>query len=366
MERPGFIDRRRFLYDALRYGAVPPAVAALGGCAPIIQAVAGSCPDDPEESGGVDWTPDVLHPVFYGFQEVTAADGAPGRARVWYPSFEGFVDGPPIVKLCLVRWPVVLFLHGQPPCPDADYYRRWTRLPATLARSGYIVVVPSHSAPFPNPDTPVAENIWRFVTWVRNDWEHARWVDNRPEATAVAGHSYGALLGAHVARAHPEVSAYVGLGGPWTEFSDPIAVLQNIGAPSFFMWGSGLSLENLDGGGMWNSIPAPKHGAVYPGEHFDYLPARPGCSVPRGGCNLIEAVTADLVALFITRYSSVALARARIPVTLERPAVSLTARQEFFVGGHLTGLSQIVGRPGCRVDLRWIDGAASGTRRLGT
>ncbi len=360
------MDRRRFVRAAVRYGAVPSTTLLLGGCAPILRALAESCPEDPEESGGVDWTPDVLRPVFYGFQELTAADGAPGRVRVWYPSYEGFVDGPPILKLCLVRWPVVLFLHGQPPCPDADYHRRWTRLPATLARSGYVVVVPSHGAGFPAPDTPAADAAWRFVEWVRNDWDHAHWVDKRPEATAVAGHSYGALLGAHVARQHPEVSAYVGLGGPWPELGDPFPTLENIGAPSFFMWGDDLPLENLDGGGMWNAIPPPKHGAVYPGEHFDYLPPRPGCAVPRGSCNLIEAVTADLAALFITRYAPVALSGVHIPVSLERPPVTLSTNQHFFAGGHLTGLSQIEGRAGCRVDLRWIDGTSAGSRRLGT
>jgi len=184
---------------------------------------------------------------------------------------------------------VVLFLHGQPPCPDANYYRRWTMLPAVLAKSGYVVVVPSHTATLTTGvESPNVANALSFIDWVRNGWEHAKWVDKRAEATAVAGHSYGALLAAFVAQARPEISAYVGLSGPWVELPDPVSALQGIGAPSFFMWADGDALkaafESLDGSGpLWNQVPAPKHAAVFPGLHFDYLSPWTSDSMSRSG-----------------------------------------------------------------------------------
>lgn len=360
------IDRRAFLRRAFLAGSLP-AAASLTGCG-LFRALAASCPEDEEESGGVGWTPDVLHPVFYGFENLTTDDGAPGPMSIWYPTYEGFTDGPPILKLCLIRWPIVLFLHGQPPCLDADYHRRWWMLPAVLARSGYVVAVPGWNAQLPTADSPAVTHALSVIDWVRHDWEHARWVDQRSQATAVAGHSYGALLAALVANARSSISAYVGLSGPWPELGNPVPTLQGIGAPSFFMWADGNpiagALESLDGGGLWNQVPAPKHAAVFPGEHFDYIDPPAGCSVPRGDCTLIEAIAAELSTLFITRHVPLATSRAAIPVSLEPPAVSLTTEQQFFAGGHLSGLSQIATRAGCSVNLRWVDGV-TGSRHLG-
>jgi len=363
------ISRRHYLRAALAAGALP-AVLPLSGCEALIKALGEACPEDPAESGGIDWTPDVLHPVFYGYQDLDAADRAPGPLRIWYPTYEGFTDGPPILKLCLVRWPVVLFLHGQPPCPDANYYRRWATLPAVLARSGYVVVVPKHDAAFPDDVTsPGVTYGLSVLDWLRDDWEHAQWVDARAEATAVAGHSYGALLAARVAEARPAISAFVALSGPWLEFSNPVPVLQAIGAPSFFMWATGDPIggafESLDGGGLWNQVPAPKHAAVFPGEHFDYLRPWTGCNFTRGDCTLIEAVAGELAALFITRHVPLNLSQAQIPITLAPPSVALTQAQQFFAGGQLSGLDQIETQAGCRVDLRWVEGSNSGSRQLG-
>jgi len=359
------IGRRQCMRSMLAAGAL-----SLTGCESLIRAVAETCPEDPAESGGVDWTPDVLHPVFYGFQDLDPADGAPATLRIWYPTYEGFTDGPPILKMCVIRWPVVLFLHGQPPCPDVNYYRRWAMLPAVLARSGYVVVVPSHTAIFPaEAESPAVQNALEALDWVRGGWEHSRWVDSQAEATAVAGHSYGALLAARVAQARPAIAAYVGLSGPWLEFSSPLPVLQAIGAPSFFMWGTGdpidSAFESLDGGGLWDQVPSPKHAGVFPGEHFDYLRPWAGCNFSRGSCTLIEAVAAELAALFIARHAPVNISSSQIPLTLEPPDVVLTQAQQFFAGGHLSGLSQFETQAGCSLGLRWVDGATSGQRELG-
>ena len=98
-----------------------------------------TCPDDPSESGGVDWWPNPAQPVFYGYQDLDESTGAPRPLRIWYPSVDGHPEGAGVLKLCLVRWPLVLFLHGEPP-PDCrsilvSYYRSWSWLPTILARA---------------------------------------------------------------------------------------------------------------------------------------------------------------------------------------------------------------------------------------
>ena len=356
--------------------AASASLPALSGCEDLIRVLGNACPPDSEKSNIVTWTPDVLHPVYYGFQDLGTANGAPGPVRVWYPSDQVFPDdsGPRrILKMCLQRWPVVLFLHGQPPlptiCPTADYYRRWTTLPQRLAKSGYVVVVPSYTASRPTQGAPNIAMALSFIDWVRSGWQDANWVDKRPEATAVVGHSYGALLGAFVAQARPAISVYVGLSGPWGELDDPVSALQSIDAPSFFMWMNQdvTGDENLDDRDRWNQIPAPKTGALFPGEHFDYLTPWSGChGLPRGSCPLIEPVAADLSALFIMRHMpAIDLSQIQIPVTLIPPSVTLTPQQQFFGAAGLTGLTDIKTRAGCSVDLRWVDGAQSGTRHLG-
>jgi alpha/beta superfamily hydrolase len=360
--------RRQFLRTALAAGASLPAMA-LSGCEDIIKVLAGACPADPAESGGIDWIPDVLHPVFYGYRDLGTADGAPGTLRIWYPTYEGFTDGAPILKLCVGRWPVVLFLHGQPPCPDPNYYQRWTTLPSVLARSGYVVVVPSHQASLTTEvGSPAVANALRFLDWVRSGWEHSKWVDARPEATAVAGHSFGAVLGAFVKQARPQISAFVGLSGVWTELGNPAPVLQGVGPGSFFMWGN--ERDRLDVGALWdNQVAAPKHYAfVDGGEHFDYLSRTwtAGCAFPRSRCTLVETVAAELTALFLARTVPVELSHAPIPVSLDPPAVTLTPKQQFFSGGQLSGLAQIKTRACCSIDLHWLDGSQPGSRHLGT
>ena len=92
--------------------------------------------------------------MFWGFQDLDVANGAPGPLRVFYPTYEGSPQGAPILKLCVIRYPVVLFLHGQPPCPDPNYFKRWQILGMVLARSGYVVVMPKQGAQLPQEGTP--------------------------------------------------------------------------------------------------------------------------------------------------------------------------------------------------------------------
>lgn len=369
------MHRRKFLRTGLAAGAIPAALS-LPGCESLVRTLAESCPEDPEESGGVDWTPDVLHPVFYGYRDYTPAEGAPATVRMWFPTYDGSPQYAGMLKLCLIRWPVVLLLHGQPPHGDCgaaawtDYHQRWSRLPAVLARCGYVVAVPSHPALL--PQSPAAEQVagaLRVIDWARGGWEHSRWVDARASQTAVVGHSYGALLAARVAAARADISAYVGLSGPWAELGDRVALLGSLGAPAFFMWATGDPLkrafEDLDDMRAWAGVPRPKHAAVFPGEHFDYISPWPGCAFSRGGCTLVEAVAADLTALFLARHVKVGTSNPRIPVDLRPPAVTLTDRQHFFAGAHLAGLEAFRTRAGCSMRLRWETDEGSGARDLG-
>jgi pimeloyl-ACP methyl ester carboxylesterase len=359
---PVRITRRRFLKGGLGLAATAP--LALTACEDLIRVLAEACPEDPAESGGVTWTPDVMHPVFYGFQDLSEADGAPAKLRIFYPTYEGFNPGPPILKLCLVRYPVVLFLHGQPPsqCPSTDYHKRWFAIPAVLARSGYVVAVPSYSATLPDTaESPNASLMLELLDWIRTGWNERKWVNKQAESTAVAGHSYGGLLAARLVGLRSTIAALVTLGAPWDELHDP-NVLNGLTLPKFLMWGRDLFFEDLEQ--SWGGIPAPKHGVVYEGEHFDYLPERPDCPARRGPCGALEFGTADLIALFLARYLPVQPQGTTIPVTLEPPFTPLTQEQQFYAGGRLGGLDGLQASDDCQVELRWEDAGSMGSRNL--
>jgi pimeloyl-ACP methyl ester carboxylesterase len=356
------------------------------------------------DSGIVDWTPDVLHPVSYGYREYAPGEsGAPMQLRIFYPSHQPFTEGggnsAPLLKMCNVRWPLVLFLHGLPPCGPDDipgYFRRWTRLPTVLAKSGYVVAVPSHEPPdprntsFPEESDAAIARAMSVIDWVRGvrvdsshpgaataravgpllspRWENADWV--HPRATALAGHSFGALLAARVAQARPSISSFVSLSGGYGFLGDPIPLLSSIQARKFFVWAdprplgnTASSAENLDLAGFWSRIPQPKHAAFFVGEHFDYIRLRSDseCNERRGPCSVIGSVAADLVALFIARSTPVG-ASSSIPLSLIPPDTELTPNQQFFAGAHLSSLIRFDSEPNCRMTVRWETPEGSGTR----
>jgi hypothetical protein len=169
-----------------------------------------------------------------------------------------------------------------------------------------------------------------------------------------------------VALARPSISSFVSLGGGFTELPNPLPLLQAIPAAKLFMWGEDLSFENLDPGGVWDSVALPKHAAIFPGQHFDYLPPLPGCGAPRGECTLIEAVAADLCALFVARNTPVGGAHPGIPASLTPPDVTLTPNQQFFGSNNLNGLRRFTTQAGCSMTLRWETPSDTGSRQLGT
>lgn len=367
--------RRRFLQSILA-AATLPAVATLTGCESLIDVLGDACPEDPAESGGIDWTPDVLHPVAFGTADYTEADGAPAPMRVYYPSHETFSETHRILKLCLDRWPVVLFLHGLrpglPPCAPGStnqYYLRWRRIATLLARSGYVVAVPDY-VPDPEPNSPQIDRMLATIDWLRTGWEHARWVDKRPTSVAVGGHSFGAVLAARIAQRRPGMGAYVGLAGPFFLHDPQGALLHSLALPSLFMWSANSKLtrnEDLDEAEqIWPGIPGPKYAAIHQGGHFDYLPKGVTCGEKRSECSSIEPVTAELIALFLARHMPQARSGSNIPINLVPPTVLLTPKQQFYGGGDFPGLAQMKNDSNCKdITLRWVEGAVHGSRKLG-
>lgn len=99
-------------------------------------------PTPPPATCPIGWQPAALTPVFFGARSLGTADGAPVSLRVFFPSLDGAVETAPLLEGC-GRYPLVLFCHGH--CigeVGEAHHRRWFRIPAQLARAGYVVVVP--------------------------------------------------------------------------------------------------------------------------------------------------------------------------------------------------------------------------------
>jgi hypothetical protein len=127
------VTRRQLLSGA----GTTSVLALLSGCRGLIEDAADSCPDDPAQSGGVTWIPDIGHPVFFGFEDHSVSTGAPRDMRIYYPTFEGTPQNAPVLRVCIGRWPVVLFLHGQTPAGGSNGpgHLKWQRFALVLARS---------------------------------------------------------------------------------------------------------------------------------------------------------------------------------------------------------------------------------------
>jgi Chlorophyllase enzyme len=307
------------------------------------------------------WQPSVLAPVFYGIQDFGLSDGAPVALRVFYPSIDGAPHDAPFLVGCGV-YPLVVFLHGH--CDEANHYLKWELLPAQLARSGYVVVVPEIQpiAPWEGSGLAESENV---LAWMRSKWEHRLHL-RPPPSTGIAGHSYGALLGARLAT-RVAASAYVSLGAGWAEWptgaSAPPRPLGTLNAPALFAWGSNDTFADLGSDGFWGEVAPPKHQLVFAGAgHWDYLPANStmcegrGIGGVRGPCDLIQNLAADLAATFLSKHMPPQRwpeLRHDIGDDLIPPPHALTEEQQFFAGNHLMGLSLICDTSVCSATLRW-------------
>lgn len=296
----------------------------------------------------IGWQPSALTPVFYGVQEYNSVEGAPAPLRVFFPSLDGSVfSAPPLIGCG--RYPVVLFVHGHCPGDEADHYKKWFVLPAQLARSGYVVVVPQLLAIGAHPSGehhPVRAVLAAALQWIRDTWEHHEILLPAP-ATGIAGHSFGALHAAILATTI-EVRAVASLSGVWVDWPDAVGPrpITQLAVPQLFSWGTDPFSERDAAlpDSIWNAIGLPRHRAIFAdGQHWDYLynEVTP-CHPSRGPCRHVGAAARDLVTTFFANYLPPELwpdLPDRVPDNLVPPALNLTFEQEFYAGGHLVGLN---------------------------
>ena len=246
---------------------------------------------------------------------------------------------------------MVIFLHGQ--CTsDSDVYLRWTQLPAALARSGYVVVVPKA----PNINRPFdqvnLDHMEAVLNWMHSGWKYGGHLLRSP-GPAIVGHSYGAVMGVKLA---PRVgaSAYVSLSGTWLDWNEEeFKILADHNVPSLFAWGGGNAdaRAHLDDPHivptLWSRIKSIKHKLVFEeAKHWDYLPSgdKPCLDEePKGKCSLVPSLAADYAALFLSRYVPPAGAGidGLIPPSLTVPTVVRTPLQDLFWSGHLQGVKSL-------------------------
>jgi alpha/beta superfamily hydrolase len=329
--------RRSFLREALGLGL---GSAVLG---PSLSGCVSNC------SPPIAWIPTMLAPVFYGYEELGPSQGAPVALRVFYPSLEGAPLDAPLLT-CLGNYPLVAFLHGQ--CDEAEHYKRWFLLPAVLARCGFVVVVPELSwggGQYPwDASSGQYDTALDVIDWMWTGWSGRDWLSGS-STLSLAGHSFGALLAGRLSLDIPN-SALVSVGGGWAEWSvaTPLPIY-SLGVPSLFLFGTADEFAALPAPN-WASVPTPTHRVIFDGgEHWDHLdPSQPTCGDTNGPCDLEAALTADLVAVFLSKILRVA----SVPDSLEPPALSLTAAQIFYAGNHLTSFGMLP-RAGCGVTIEW-------------
>lgn len=376
--------------------------------APVRRLVHDRLLEDPVLSDGhedcpIPWQPSVFAPVFHGYRDLevflpdepvvatarTAASAVgaerppfdrPGtdvRLRVFFPTVDGSPQHASIQRGCH-PFPLVLLAHGH--CAEERHWQKWWELPATLARSGYVVLLPelprTAAGTAPSGNTFEQQLVHRLVRWARSGWEHRDRLMPAP-ATALVGHSFGGGLTAHVAASAPwQYAAHAALSA--VEYD---AGLARSSMPKLLTWGTepGLEVLTVPFGRWREQFSGPTHVVeVHGGGHWDYLPAgRSGCEGDpgRGPCHLVPHLAGDVVACFLTRY----LRPDGVPQTpwpwplsawlpephaihpsLRRPPLVLTQQQEFFAGGHLTAWNGL-GTAECGLTMSWQLPGSSGS-----
>lgn len=310
--------------------------------------------------------------MFYGLRLYGGVDGAPTPCRVFFPSLDGNPESAPPLLGC-GTYSLVVLCHGH--C-DSESFKAWYELPAELARSGFVVLVPA----FPgigagtNPSSPESGDLAVLddaVGWLRTQWEF-RDLLRGPKDVGVFGHSFGGLL-ATLYAGQGKAVALATLGavfGEWTAGTpNPLSALT---IPKFIGWGS-ASLDLIEGyadlAAEWGGISIPKHSARFAETaHWDYLPAgRSPCEEIRGDCPITHAVGADLVTLFFSKYLPSSYwpnLNSCIPDSLVPPVHPLSNGQKFYAGLPFQALRAMTDRPGCGVTLTWDTASSSGTRTI--
>jgi hypothetical protein len=317
---------------------------------------AGDCP--------VGWQPHALSPVFYGHRDYDHIAGdpvsPPGKCRVFYPTADGSPAGAPPLEGCC-KYPLIILIHGDCRGDEANHYKKWFLLPAQLARSGYVVLVPS--VPFissvPSTTHPAIEAMETFRAWILDNWEFHELVHPN---TGVVGHSFGAPIGASFSKANSNVKAFASLSGQYEGVNDYLTMNK----PVLFMRGHPTSdLAEAFTGFNWTGTPQPKHRAEFAqGFHWDYmLASQVQCSnsMGRGECAKAPQLAAELIMMFFSRYlRRGASTDGRVPLSLIPPDLTLTTDQQFFAGGNYLKEFHSLGG-GCGLNLTWATAEGSGT-----
>ena len=260
-----------------------------------------------------------LSPMFYGIQDHVVPDSTPFAVRVYYPTDDDTVLGPPLLK---GPHPLVVFAHGKrdnstlpvmcPPEYSRDH-QRWGVVLGGIARSGYVVaslnvqdILPSASG--------VAGRISATIGWMRSKWEgrntilappaadpgtHSGGLSEDPDAeilqskvgapyaaaapfhlppvvlgwpTALAliGHSWGTRGVCAFAAANSGVAALVTIAGTFEH--DESNNLRQARVPTLIMCGTADSQNFAPMQTLWLSLSTPKYQTAFQGVgHWDWF-----------------------------------------------------------------------------------------------
>ena len=343
--------------------------------------------DDPASS--TEWVPSVLAPVFYGYADyhvhlpIPVLDPLPPVAnvqplpspringsildpnaliRVYYPTVGGSPRCAPFLN-ATARYPLILFLHGD--CSrEKFHYTKWARLPAILAKSGFVVAVPDlypigHPSTFDSATYARARDV---IEWMRLKWSRRSSLAG-VDTFGIIGHSWGGLHALQLAtQINPK--AVVTLS---SQIGDFTGTPPRPDVPKLFFWGSGEP-SHKPPDSYWNLLTTPKHKIMFNrGQHWDYVPAPDtACGTTPGPCDNVDNLAADFAALFMSKYmpppGGFGDPASSIPDNLTPPEISLTVQQQFFAGSHLKSFDSVPGDCGCTVT--WETASGPGTLML--
>lgn len=320
---------------------------------------------DPQ-SCPIPWRPNVTAPVFYGYQDITyiprpdlmfaGGDVFDPRflkkenVRIFYPSLSPIPENASFLLGC-GQYPLVVFLHGQCQRDPQGVYKFWHHIPAQIARSGYVVVVPQLGSPHWQDNFHI-ELMEKMISWFRNRWNFR---NQLADSVGIVGHSNGGLLGGRLAQ-RMRCAAYVSLSAGWGgTFNSPFPEghpLPSLHTPSMFTWGTHESTEAiLDGSNanLFDMVNAPKYTISFEGaQHYDYIRANSGSRCGQETTdeifNDVGLFTADFITLFLTKFMPPPGANIQIDsglgYTLTAP---LSPEQQSFLVGHLMGIQLLFG-----------------------
>lgn len=322
----------------------------------------------------IDWQPHALSPVFYGWRDYGKEDGAPGPTRVFYPSLDGSPHTASFLEGC-AHFPLILFAHGQCDEDAGENYKTWKRLPAWLARAGYIVALPEipwKGERIPTLDTRLGP-LDGLGDWMHESWEHRRWLSGK-SFMGVAGHSWGAVLSARYA-VDNDVEAYASIAGKLRDDPNTLLEFKELEIPKLFCWGEVDRKARRLSPSIWESMREPKHKATFNhARHWDFLQSgQSSCQKGPGTCSRTPQLTTILTVMFFGEYltrfrrdrPSDAIPASLIPPVHELPTIEANGGEldrDDYATGYMHGF--YFEDSDCHVKLTWNTGTKSGTKTV--